>query len=310
MSNQTSSRGTAPVNPYLNIPSDRAITLDQAKACFAGRQNFIAVSDHITYALNDEGNLRKTVYTNCISNHQPSDDNQQRITYYGNNASLREADDNFLRYQTGRLRSLKAQVTGTTWGSVTPGDFDALCRHEQLNTWLNIPIERQSVLCQRASTQGSTRASNADVLTLRSTLDEKITAFCGRKPYSFVQTGYTVYLDTQGNVITRGQTRHHTNAFDARTTNSVLGTLSLNGETLEAALKGTRGMIIGHNTANITQGVDRGWIEVSLEQFNKISNNVPCNARHYGGLEGTNVGRRVQGGIPPSRTFFITHFPS
>ena len=306
MSNQSSSRGTEPVNPYSNIPYDRAVNLDQAKACFAGEQNFIAVCDHITDELNIAGEVESTVYTGIISNHTPSELDQSRIMYYGRNASLRELDDRFLGYQTGRLLRLQQQSTATTWGRLTPRDFDTLCRQEQLNQWLNIPIRQQSELCGQVSTLGH----NASVPTFGSNLRGKMTAFCGAKPLSFVHAGYTTSLNTQGNEVMEGHSRHFTNTIDPDSTNSVFRTLSLYGDSQEGALARTRGIITGRNRANMEQGVDRSWIEVSLDHFTKVSDNALCNARHFGGLEGANLGRRVQREIPSPRQIFIKHFPS
>ena len=275
---------------YQKIRPGSTMTAGDAHACFYGPQKFILVTDHFVRSLAPDGTPTQKAWTKVMTNHDPSQVDQRAIVFYGSLATQR-ADAAFLQRQRTRLEEFdlnsRQSQNGTRWGRVVPEVFQLMSREENKRTWLNKPKSLQKLSSNNAADVG-VGASAGTPVSLASSTDDKIIAFCGREPYSFVEPAFIRYIDTDGDCteVNPWQLRHHYNEVPFLH-NDIIRSLIPVGDTEIQALTKTRNHLLALNRH---KSASKSWVEATAQDIDKMMESQLCNARFFGGLDGKYVG--------------------
>jgi len=275
-------------DPYQTIQPGRTMTAEDARSCFYGPQKFILVTDHFVRSLAPDGTPTQKAWTKVMTNHDPSQVDQRAIVFYGSLATQRP-DATFLQRQRTRLEEFdlnsRQSQNCTRWGRVVPEVFQLMSREENKRTWLNTP---KSVQKQSSTNASAVGASAGSPVSLASSTADKIIAFCGPQPYSFVEPAFIRYIDTDDDCTeVKGKyLRHHYNDMPF-IRNDIIGTLLPARGAEVAALTKTRDDIL---RLNRDKTASRSWVEATDQDINEMMASQLCNGRHFGGLDGRYVG--------------------
>ena len=254
-------------------------------------------------ALDLDGNIGANPYTIAISNHRPSEVDQEKIDTYVSVASQSPGRD-FLQEQTNRridLHRVRSESTtendvGTCWGPVDPLVMTELIRRGLKCNWDNLRAEEQLRQSDIATAlgAGASAGEREGPVFLVSDFISMVVEFCGKTACSFVEPSFVNFIDSDGQNHFASSLHHYTNAKDD-TINHMIAKLAPrpnpndDRDVIEAkALKVTDDLIQSLNA--IRTAGSRMWVSVGHERFHALLVSNMCNARSQGGIMGVGVG--------------------
>jgi hypothetical protein len=301
-------------NPYGDIPPDKPMTRAHAMECFNGPEQFSAFTDYWVIAKDDKGDIVSKAHTAVMSNHEPSETDQDAIEKYVSYANA-PFDEDFLNSQMPRSVGLRTQSGDATdqdvttyWGRVTPDTVFDLITEEHKRKWANMRAEDQSVAANNARALGA----GASIGTQGGPIDppevkDRVIEFCGVTPCSFVEPAILQFMKPNGQIIDIASIRQYTNTIDPnanRTATRMLPRLGPDTADLQA-FERSRDVMRSLNALRPPHS--RFWVEVDHEGFRDLQNSDICNARLQGGLLGIYVSQDNTDGRFLARRAKITY---
>jgi hypothetical protein len=273
-----------------------------ALRCFTGDRHFTAISDYWVTALDFDGNIGTKPYTIAISNHRPSEVDQEKIDTYVSFASQSPGRD-LLQDQTNRridLHRVQSESTtgndvGTYWGPVDPLVMTELIRRGLKYNWDNLRAEEQLRQSNIATAlgAGASAGDREGPVFLDSDFISMVVEICGKTACSFVEPAFVNFINSDGQNHFASSLHHYTNAKDD-TINQMIARLAPrcnpndDRNVMEAkALNVTDDHIQSLNA--IRTAGSRMWVRVGHERFHALLVSNMCNARSQGGIMGVGV---------------------